>query len=153
MRFQHPKIRQTYIQTFAERYGEACLRLACHAAFPISLTPDLLYRIWGNIRDEFQGELEPIPWESVTDLLVASGLCESVGYDLYEMKPRLRQALLHILEADPQFGSDRIRELAEFTLDYVEEQLHSSELTSQEYIQVQRWGALAYSQPAQAAKD
>lgn len=144
---------QAYLQAFAERYGEAYLRLAYHAAFPMSLTPDLLYRIWGNIQDDYPGELESIPWVAVSDFLVASGFCETVGNDLYEVNPRLRQALLHSLEADSRFGSDRIQELAEFMLSYAEPQLNSSDSMQRDYAQVQRWGALAYKEPKQAARE
>lgn len=37
---------------FAQEFGEAHLNLACHAAFPLSLTPDLLYQIWANFVPE-----------------------------------------------------------------------------------------------------
>lgn len=144
---------EAVIQAFAERYGEAHLRLAYHAAFPVSLTSDLLYKIWINIQNEFPGELDPIPWESVSDFLVASGFCKMVGHDLYEVDPRLRQALLRELEVDPRFGDARIQQLAKFTLDYAEAKCHSTDSIQQDYAQVQRWGALAYSQPKRAAQE
>lgn len=145
------------IQAFAKRYGDTHLRLAYHAAFPMSLTPDLLYRLWGNIQHEQRGayaeDPAPIPWLAVSDLLIASGLCESVGHDLYEINPDVRQELLQALEADPRYGKPRIDELAEFTLDYAETRLHSSDPLERDFAQVQRWGALAYRQPNQAAKE
>lgn len=141
------------IQAFAERYGEAHFRLACHAALPLSLTPDFLYRLWGHIQDDYPGELDPIPWLAVSDFLITSGFCKEVGHDLYELEPRFRQELLRALKEDPRFGENRIQDLAQFTLSYAEAQLRSSEPMEREYAEAQRWGALAYTQPKQAAKE
>lgn len=39
------EVTQHRIETFGKRFGEAHLYLAYHAAFPLTLTPDLLYRL------------------------------------------------------------------------------------------------------------
>ncbi|GJD21959.1 hypothetical protein RIVM261_069150 [Rivularia sp. IAM M-261] len=41
-----PEIVQQRIKFFERRFGKAHLFLAYHAAFPLALTPDLLYRLW-----------------------------------------------------------------------------------------------------------
>ena len=145
------------IQAFKKRYGDAHLRLAYHAAFPLSLTPELLYSLWSGIQnDQYNNQqetAESIPWLAVSDFLIASGFCNQVGHDLYEIQPDLRQELLQALESDPRFGTTRINELTEFTLAYAEARLHSAEPTEREFAQVQRWGALAYGSPQKAAKE
>jgi hypothetical protein len=86
-----PKIRYAIerIDAFGRRFTPAHLNLAYHAAFPLALTPDLLYRL----RDyPFQPKLQ-IPWIAVADLLL-SGLCYEVGQELYEMDMTVRQVLL-----------------------------------------------------------
>lgn len=67
---------------FAQEFGEAHLNLACHAAFPLVLTPDLLYQI----RNYFVPEA---PWTAVAHVLL-SRLCREVGYELYEMDTAVR---------------------------------------------------------------
>lgn len=143
---------QAQIDRFVERYGEAHLRLLYHAAFPLSLTPDLIYRLWANIQKDNSGQNTPIPWIAVSDVL-CSGFCEKVGYELYELKPDLRRELLRRLSADPRFGEKRLKELAEFMLAYTESFLHSSDPADRNFAQVQRWGALAQLQPNIAARE
>ncbi|KYC36461.1 hypothetical protein WA1_42935 [Scytonema hofmannii PCC 7110] len=55
------------IHSFARRFTQAHLDLAYHAAFPLTLTPDFLYRL----RD-YLIELDlQIPWIAVSDLLLS----------------------------------------------------------------------------------
>jgi len=67
---------------FAQEFGEAHLNLACHAAFSLSLTPDLLYQIWANFVPE-------APWTAVARVLL-SRLCKEVGSEMYEMDNAVR---------------------------------------------------------------
>src|SRR5579883_1370540 len=110
----HPRLR-----AFRDRFGEAHLHLAYHAAFPLALTPDLLYRLWANFQQDIQGEMLDIPWVAVADLLLSS-LCEEVGHELYEMDRDVRAALLDQLKHDARFGQTRLRELSDFLLTYVQ---------------------------------
>lgn len=52
---------------FAKQFDEVHLNLACHAAFPLVLTPDLLYQIWAHFVPE-------APWSGVARVLL-SRLC------------------------------------------------------------------------------
>ena len=86
---------------FAQEFGEAHLNLACHAAFPLSLTPDLLYQIWANFVPE-------APWTAVARVLL-SRLCKQVSSEMYEMDSAVRNLLLRELKV--QFGQERFESL------------------------------------------
>jgi hypothetical protein len=45
-----PEVVTRRIEAFHQRFGEAHLDFAYHAAFPLALTPDLLYRLWANFQ-------------------------------------------------------------------------------------------------------
>lgn len=140
------------IESFRKRFGEPHLYLAYHAAFPLALTPDLLYRLWANFQRDIHGEVLNIPWIAVADLLLSS-LCDEVGHELYEMDGAVRKALLSELEASPRFGNQRINDLSDFLLAYVQQQLDSPDLDTRDFAQAQRWTALAYTRPGEAAHD
>ena len=149
-----PEIAQR-IQSFADKFGEAHLYLAYHAAFPIALTPHLLYRLWANFQQDIQGENLNIPWIAVADLLL-SPLCNEVGRELYEMEPETRNALLEQLNNNPRFNKNnhkRIDTLAHFLLAYTQRQLNSPKNSVRSIAQAQRWTALAYIHPEAAARD
>ena len=63
------------INLFEKRFGKPHLYLAYHAAFPLALTPELLYRLWANFQQDIDGIVLDIPWEAVGDILLSS-LCE-----------------------------------------------------------------------------
>ncbi|MEQ8959709.1 MAG: hypothetical protein RLP02_17590 [Coleofasciculus sp. C2-GNP5-27] len=131
------------VEGFAKQFGEAHRNLARHAAFPLSLTPDLLYQIWANFVPE-------APWEAVAHLLL-SRLCRQVGYEMYEMDICDRNLLLR--ELKEQFGQERLDELAEFLLDYVAQRLTDDDPDTQSLAEAQEWTALAYTKPNQAARE
>lgn len=139
------------IDAFLKRFGETHLYLAYHAAFPLALTPDLLYRLWANFQRDSHEQTLNIPWIAVSDILLH--LCDEVGHELYEMDRSVRQELLQRLQDSPQFGLARLRELADFVLIQVEPHLHSLDPDLQEFAKTQKWGALAYKQPATVAKE
>ncbi|MCP6762333.1 MAG: formylglycine-generating enzyme family protein [Fischerella sp. CENA71] len=117
----------------------AHLEFARHAAFPLALTPDLLYRL----RDYLITELKlQVPWVAVTDLLL-SGFCYEVGQELYEIDITVRQVLLSHL------ASERLKQLSNFLLNYIELQINHGD---HNLIQAQKWTALSYVEPTQAAK-
>ncbi|MBC7970052.1 MAG: hypothetical protein H7Z11_08005, partial [Verrucomicrobia bacterium] len=43
------------IDAFRDRFGNAHLHLAYHAALPLALTPDLMYRLWANFQQDVNG--------------------------------------------------------------------------------------------------
>jgi Pentapeptide repeats (8 copies) len=144
------------IDSFEKNFGKPHLYLAYHAAFPLSLTPDLLYRLWSKFQQDIGGDSLNIPWSAVADLLL-SNLCEAVGHELYEMDQTVRAELLRRLKADPDFNipdsdRNRIGQLADFLLEYVEQQLHSDDPDAKAFAQAQQWLALAYARPGKAVE-
>ncbi|MGF1674004.1 MAG: formylglycine-generating enzyme family protein, partial [Rivularia sp. (in: cyanobacteria)] len=146
-----PEVAQRRIKSFSKRFGEAHLYLAYHAAFPLALTPDLLYGLWVNFQQDIHGKVLDIPWIAVADLLL-SALCNEVGHELYEMDLAIRNELLRKLQLDQRFGELRIKELSDFLLKYVHHQLQSHDPDIQDFAKTQQWIALAYTQPSQAAR-
>ncbi|MBW4631755.1 MAG: ARC6/PARC6 family protein [Iphinoe sp. HA4291-MV1] len=147
-----PEVAKRRIESFEKRFGKAHLYLAYHAAFPLSLTPDLLYRLWANFQRDIHGEVLGIPWVAVADLLLSS-LCDEVGHELYEMDLTVRNGLLSRLQEDEKFGQQRIHELSDFLLEYVQQQLLSDDPDIRDFAQAQRWTALAYTQPSKVARE
>lgn len=131
------------VASFAQQFGEAHLTLACHAAFPLVLTPDLLYRIWAVF-------VPQSPWTAVADVLL-SRLCHEVGHELYEMNAAIRSLLLKELKDNEQFGQQRLKELANFLTEYAAQQLDNEDPDAHTLAQMQQWTALAYTQPNDAA--
>ncbi len=147
-----PKVLHPRLDGFRKRFSEAHLHLAYHAALPLALTPDLLYRLWANFQQDVQSEMLNIPWVAVADLLLSS-LCEEVGHELYEMDRSVRAALLEQLKHDDRFGQPRLHELSDFLLTYVQQQLDSPDIDTRDRAEAQRWAAIAYTQPGIAAQE
>jgi DNA-directed RNA polymerase specialized sigma24 family protein len=139
------------IASFSKRFGPGHLNLAYHAAFPLALTPDLLYRLWANFPRDIHGESLKIPWVAVADLLL-SGLCEEVSQELYEMNAAIRNELLRELKVSPNLGELRVHELSGFLLTYVHNQLNSPDPDTRTFARSQHWTALAYTKPSEAAR-
>jgi hypothetical protein len=139
------------IESYRKRFGDSHIYLACYAALPLALTPDLLYRLWANFQRDIRGELLEIPWIAVSDLLL-SNLCEEVGEELYEMEDRVREVLLEQLRSLPQMGEARLKAVAEFVLAYVEPQLNDPDLDVRDLAEMQQWRSLAYVEPESAAR-
>ena len=144
------KVIKHRIEAFEKRLGKPHLYFAYHAAFPQSLTPDLLYRIWANFKQDSHGEPLNIHYTAVAHVLI-SPLCEEAGYQLYEMDSQLRVELLNRLKADKKFGPQRLTELATFLLAYIQPYLENEDPHIQQLAQVQKLIALAYCDPHQAA--
>ena len=123
------------IRVFAQRYGEKALFLAYHAAFPLTITSDLLY----CLRENF---VPDCPWYTVADVLL-SGLCQPAGYDLYEMEGKTRNRLLSRL--CNEFGEQRLKELANFMSQYLVNRLQMED-NDRAMVLGERpnWTALAY---------
>lgn len=145
-------IAQKKLSLFQSRYGAAHLALLYQAAFPVALTPDLLYRLWANFQRDIKGNFLSIPWIAVSDILL-SELCQEVGEALYEIDEAVRDQLLLQLQSDQRFGQRRVQELSDFLLDYVRDQLQSNDLDVQDFARAQRWTALAHTQPGYAGRE
>ncbi|MBE9188603.1 CHAT domain-containing protein [Microcoleus sp. LEGE 07076] len=147
-----PEVARRRIEAFEKRFGKTHLTFACHAAFPLALTPDLLYKLWANFQRDIHGFVLGIPWVAVADLLLSS-LCDEVGRELYEMDTAVRNSLLNRLKEDDNFGQQRINELSDFLLVYVRQQLQSNDQDVRDFAQAQRWTALAYTRPSEVAQE
>ncbi|WP_375511801.1 formylglycine-generating enzyme family protein [uncultured Nostoc sp.] len=99
------------IRVVEKRYGKKALELAYYAAFPLTITSDLLY----CLRENF---VPDCPWYAVADVLL-SGLCQTIGYDLYEMEENTRNGLIKRLREDKRFGEQRLQDLSNFMSHYI----------------------------------
>ena len=133
------------INSFTQQYGNSYLNLASHAAFPLTLTPDLLYRLWKKFLVPFHPKLE-LPWYAVADILL-SDFCQPVEeelIELYEIEPDIRNQLL--IKLTDQEGEKRLKELSDFIIKYLKKQLKS---TLPHWLgslyERQQWAALAYT--------
>lgn len=129
------------ITVFEQQYDTDALDLACHAAFPFTLTTDLVY----CLRENF---LPDCPWYAAADILL-SGLCDAVGYDLYEMQGETRLYLLARLR--DRFTEQRVLEVGDFMAAYI---LHRLKVEESEQPRLlgdrPRWTALACLRPGEA---
>ena len=112
---QQRQIADRQVERFEQRHGKAMLEFACHAAFPLALTTEVVYLL----RQEYFGELD---WSMAAELLLSS-LCDSAGYDLYVMDVAVRRVLLERLVENQEFGSRRIDQLARWMAEYIQHRL------------------------------
>ncbi len=145
---------QSYLQRFQNgQYGEGHALFTAMAAFPVFLTPELLYKLWLNFqayRDE-AGDKRKIHRIAVSDLLL-SGLLRELAVDIYEIQPSIRTALLSCLEKRFREKRNILRELAEFILYYVRSYQLEGESVTTAVREAQEWNALAYVDPAAAVR-
>ncbi|MEC4806395.1 MAG: formylglycine-generating enzyme family protein [Jaaginema sp. PMC 1079.18] len=144
---------QRQIQAFVNRFGKAHLIYAYHAAFPLTLTPGLAYRLWETFDRDIQRRPLDIPWVAVSDLLLSEGLCREVDNELYEMDVVVRRLLLRWCEADANFGPKRLRQLSKFLLRYLEQQLRQPRPVIASVAPTLRWIGLAYLHPEDASQE
>ncbi|MEM7553303.1 MAG: formylglycine-generating enzyme family protein [Cyanobacteria bacterium P01_A01_bin.84] len=136
-KFTHP-----HLKSFGNRFGRAYLDLACHAAFPLALTPELLY----CLRENFQNQ---VPWIAVSDIILS--LCDPVGFELYELKPEVRHELIATLKKD--FGEKRLCQLSDFMVAYIRQKLKTNYRADEDLGAAPHWTALAYFKPEEAIED
>jgi len=131
------------IEIFCDKYtqkdGQNYQILLSYAAFPLVLTPDLLYQIWANFSLE-------ISWIGVARILL-SPLCREIGYEAYEMDLSIRNELLK------ELADEELQKLGQFMLQYIEKRLTDTDESSQNIKERQRLTALAYIQPNQATRE
>ena len=125
------------VLAFERRFGSKHLMLACHAALPLILTPELVNLIHVN----FLGE-EQISWVAEVDFLLSS-LCRPIDDGLFEVEPSIREVLL--VELENQFGFERPFRLAEFLQFYLVQK--SGLKLRSEVVRTQYWISQAYIAP------
>jgi formylglycine-generating enzyme required for sulfatase activity/uncharacterized protein with von Willebrand factor type A (vWA) domain len=133
-------------------WGQAYLDLACHAAFPLALTPDLLYYLRENFPYDQQDKWLNIPWLAVPDILL-SNLCHPAGHPLYEMDSAVRHLLLKLLQTNERFGNQRLEQLSKCMIFYLQQKLQNPNLDIKDFGEKPEWIALAYTQPNQVARE
>jgi hypothetical protein len=138
------------IMRFSGRRGENALRLALHAAVPQVLRTDLLHLLRLNFVPE---SLDDTAVEA--DVLFAP-FCENLGNGYYRFEQNVRRQLLNHL--DPTYEDNtvlRSQQVASFLLAYFGVQSRSIAADNDHlygsYLEVERWVALAFLDPASAA--
>ncbi|GJM35936.1 MAG: hypothetical protein DHS20C18_49370 [Saprospiraceae bacterium] len=101
-------------EKFRTDYGEGHFHFACHAAFPVGFTVDLLYQLWANFKDQPQDTIDRL---AVSDLL-QSDLCRTTQRGIFEMELDVRNELLGQLRTI--FGPEREHQLARFLYQYAD---------------------------------
>ena len=129
------------LSQFTEDFPGYC-NLAYHGAFPLAITPHLLY----YLRENFVQEL---PWITVPDLLF-SPLFQSIGGKLYQMDSTVRHLLLKALKN--RFGNERLKQLSDALLFYLDQGLTESLVEAEDLGENPEWIALGYTQPNELAK-
>jgi formylglycine-generating enzyme required for sulfatase activity len=109
------QVAERQVERFEQRYGQVMLEFACHAAFPLTLTTDVVYLL----RQEYFSGMD---WSMAAELLL-SNLCDVAGYDLYVMSVAVRRVLLEKLVGSEKFGVLRIDELARWMAEYIQHRL------------------------------
>ncbi|OPH10181.1 formylglycine-generating enzyme family protein [Cylindrospermopsis raciborskii] len=135
------------VKRFVGRFESSYHLLACHAALPLVLTPELV----NYLRVQFL-KSEGVPWIAEADLLL-SDLCRPVGYELYVMDEAVRAYLLQKLERDERFGEERIKKIAKLLLNYVNYLAKTNPFLGKKDIQTQKWGAMLYLDTEQTVKE
>lgn len=143
---------QKFKDQFASTYGEGHYIFACHAAFPIGFTPDMLYQIWANFReipqpDDQEKKSKEIELIAVSDLLL-SALCEKTGRNIYEMDVKVRGLLLDELRTERFAQIKRLEELAFFIFQYLDSVVAQFEFES--FRETLYWNTLVTLAPQQA---
>ncbi len=136
---------------FARQRGENALRLALHAAVPQSFRVELLHLLRLNFLPEAANDPAV-----EADVLLAS-FCEDIGGGYFQFDPEVRQLLLENLDPSYAGGTDsELQRVARFLLYFIDQQAHSlkhgQNRLTQDYLEVQRWVALAFWDPAAAAE-
>ncbi|WP_246605459.1 SUMF1/EgtB/PvdO family nonheme iron enzyme [Sphaerospermopsis torques-reginae] len=137
------------VAVFEKLLGNSHLKFAAYAAFPLLLTPDLLYSLWYKFFSQSSNPKSDLPWYAVADLLL-SDLCQQVDFELYEMEREVRNELLKKLPIRNRQAV--LKELSEFLIAYINRQV-TNQNQNDELYQVQEWAALSYvDKGSQAAK-
>lgn len=146
------KMVERRIERFKKRYrgiynNDAHFIFACHAAFPLVLTDELLYLMYQNFAVYEKGGKIPFSKMVVADV-IHSPFCSSVGPGTYEMESEYRRVLLDSLRQDERFGDERVKKLASFLLQFAERRNLSE--TERDLKDSHIWTALAELSPEES---
>ena len=119
-----PRQTRERVIAFRHKFGDSHYWFACHAAFPLGMTPDLLYRCGETSQLDERGTPTSIPWIAVSDLLL-SEFSRPVGPETFEMAVDVQALLLDSLQREERFGPNRIANLRLFIGEYYKEVLSS----------------------------
>jgi hypothetical protein len=131
------------------------LIFACHASFPLLLSPNLANLIWLNFKNySSNNKIQTIERVAVSDLLLSSLVRPVVGKQ-YEVVPEIRSYLLYLLKDSrwfesygiENFGQKRLQSLANFLRQYLADKKSQSENNATGFREVNEWSALAYLEP------
>ncbi|MDJ0530502.1 MAG: SUMF1/EgtB/PvdO family nonheme iron enzyme [Microcystis sp. M53600_WE12] len=128
------------LRLFEEENEPNTRELAKRAAFPLSLSPNLLYYL-----RQHQDKNNQAPWYAIADILLSS-LVRKIDRELYEMSPDVRKLLLEKLTPE------ELKSLAYQLQTYIQEQI-GDRCSKSVYWQNQQWLALAYLKPSQAVNE
>ncbi|MBP1468316.1 SUMF1/EgtB/PvdO family nonheme iron enzyme [Candidatus Chloroploca sp. M-50] len=121
------------VERFVRRFDESYRLLACHAALPLILTPELVH----NLRNTFlRGQ---VPWVAEVDLLL-SELCRPVGYEQYAMDAAVRAYLINDLQA--RVGARRMQDVARLLIRYIHHLSRARSIFSDPELQAQQLAAM-----------
>ncbi len=112
------QIAQQRIKEFTRKYGAQALNLACHAALPVVLNPELLHLLRLNFFLDRNQQESALDCTAEFEFLL-SALCHEIGDGLYEIDPAIREELLEGLIEQHQ-DDGRIREIGELLRRYSE---------------------------------
>ena len=124
---------------FVDRYGAqagAYRLLACYAAMPLVLTPELL----NYLHNRFLADAG-LPWVAEVDLLL-SDLVHPVVDDLYAMPPATRAYLL--AELRQRVGDAKLANVARVLIHYTRRLASANSALDDEELRAQQWAAMVY---------
>jgi formylglycine-generating enzyme required for sulfatase activity len=124
------------VRRFVRRFQPGYRALACHAALPLVLTPELV----NYLRNECLRD-QGVPWVAEVDLLL-SDLCQPVGYELYALDTDVRAYLLAELER--QYGQGRLQQVAKLLISYVRYLAETNPQANDKELEAQQWAAMVY---------
>lgn len=137
-------------------YGEGHFILACYAAMPVVLTPDLLYKLWLNFKDYLWEDKPAVIHPVAPADLLLSPLVEEIGHELYEMPESIRQVLLlHLKEITSESAPNpqrlyALNEIAQFLHSYAQYDFTPANKNDDAFREAQIWTAMSYLDPGQA---
>jgi formylglycine-generating enzyme required for sulfatase activity len=131
----HEPARQQ-VERFVRRFESSYRQLACYAALPLVLTPELV----NYLRNQFLRS--NVPWVAEADLLL-SDLCNPVGYEQYAIEPAVRAYLLS--EMETKIGRIQMQAVAKLLLRYIQQLAQANpETLLEKELEVQQWAAMVY---------
>ncbi|WP_293127020.1 tetratricopeptide repeat protein [Microcoleus sp. bin38.metabat.b11b12b14.051] len=138
-----PEFAVREVVAFERRFGMKHLSLACHAALPLFLSPELVNLININFLDS-----ENVSWIAESDFLL-SPLCRPMDRGVFEVEPCVREVLL--VELENRFGWRRPFEIADFLGIYLKNQPEWKQRPEQ--TRTQKWIAQAYLNPDRVVEE